>query len=58
MHGIIFVTWEKYLAERFRGGVLFKYREAIGETPSTSPLASRVYSDETLLAGVTKYRLS
>ena len=54
MHGIIFVTWEKYLAERFRGGVLFKYREAIGETPSTSPLASRVYSDETLLAGVGK----
>src|SRR5205823_2311916 len=28
------------------------YRAAIGETPAQSPLASRVYNDETLLAGV------
>jgi hypothetical protein len=52
MHGLIFVTWEKYLAERFKGSVLGQYREAIGETPATSPLASRVYEDATLLAGV------
>jgi hypothetical protein len=52
MHGLIFVTWEKYLAERFRGAVLGDYREAIGETPATAPLASRVYSDDVLLAGV------
>ena len=52
MHGLIFVTWEKYLAERFTGSVLKQYRDAIGETPVTSPLASRVYDDATLLAGV------
>jgi Haem-NO-binding len=52
MHGIIFVTWEKYLSERFRGSVLAKYRQTIGETAATAPLASRVYSDDLLLAGV------
>src|SRR6266568_5599689 len=52
MHGLIFVTWEKYLSERFGGSLLYKYRAAIGETPAQSPLASRVYNDETLLAGV------
>ncbi len=52
MHGLIFVTWEKYLSERFDETFFKDYREAIGETPSTSPLASRTYSDETLLAGV------
>jgi hypothetical protein len=52
MHGLIFVTWEKYLSERFGSSLLQKYRAAIGETPANSPLASRVYDDETLLAGV------
>ena len=52
MHGLIFVTWEKYLSERFGGSFLYKYRAVIGETPAQSPLASRVYNDETLLAGV------
>ena len=52
MHGLIFVTWEKYLAERFGNPLLNRYREGIGETPATSPLASRVYDDATLLAGV------
>jgi hypothetical protein len=52
MHGLIFVTWEKYLAERFGNALLQKYRAMIGETPATSPLASRVYDDQTLLAGV------
>jgi hypothetical protein len=52
VHGIIFATWEKYLVERFRGSVLQNYRQAIGETAVTSPLASRVYDDATLLAGV------
>ena len=52
MHGLIFVTWEKYLAARFSGKLLKKYREAIGETAATSPLASRTYSDEVLLAGI------
>lgn len=52
MHGLIFATWEKYLSERFGGTLLNQYRAAIGETPAHSPLASRVYDDETLLAGV------
>jgi nitric-oxide synthase len=52
MHGLIFVTWEKYLAERFQGSVLKEYRDAIGETPETVPLPSRVYKDAVLLAGV------
>lgn len=52
MHGLIFVTWEKYLSERFGNALLSNYREAIGETAATSPLASRVYDDAMLLAGV------
>ena len=52
MHGLIFVTWEKYLTERFGNALLNSYRAAIGETPATSPLANRIYDDATLLAGV------
>ena len=52
MHGLIFVTWEKYLAERFGASLLDDYRRAIGEGIGATPLASRVYSDEQLLAGV------
>jgi hypothetical protein len=52
MHGLIFVTWEKYLAERFSTSFLALYREKIGETPATAPLTSRVYDDTLLLAGV------
>lgn len=53
MHGLIFVTWEKYLSERFKGTVLKKYRDALGQTSADAPLTSRVYDDEVLLAGVT-----
>ncbi len=53
MHGLIFVTWEKYVAERFGGTTLREYREVLGETPATAPLPSRVYEDAVLLAGVT-----
>lgn len=52
MHGLIFVTWEKYLADRFGNSFLSAYRDAVGETASTVPLASRVYDDANLLAGV------
>ncbi len=52
MHGLIFVTWEKYLAERFGTSLLGDYRRKIGESPSDAPLTSRVYDDELLLAGV------
>jgi Haem-NO-binding len=52
VHGLIFVTWEKYLLERFGSSFLHQYRATIGETPASAPLASRVYDDATLLAGV------
>ena len=52
MHGLIIVTWEKYLSERFSETFLKDYRETIGETEATPPLASRTYNDEVLLAGV------
>ncbi|HLG62181.1 MAG TPA: heme NO-binding domain-containing protein [Ktedonosporobacter sp.] len=52
MHGLIFMTWEKYLLERFQGSMMMTYRAAIGETVSTAPLASRVYDDDLLLTGV------
>jgi len=52
MQGIIFVTWEKYLADSFGNAFLSLYRETIGETASTAPLTSRVYDDAQLLAGV------
>ena len=52
MHGLIFVTWEKFLAERFGSELLHQYRDTIGESTATAPLASRVYDDATLLAGV------
>lgn len=52
MHGLIFVTWEKYLAERFGTKLLNTYRDRIGEIPARAPLASSVYEDAVLLAGV------
>ncbi len=52
MHGLIFVTWEKYLSERFGSALLNTYRKTIGETAAGAPLASLVYDDATLLAGV------
>ncbi len=52
MHGLIFVTWEKFLTERFGSSFLIAYRKAIGETVANAPLTSRLYDDATLLAGV------
>lgn len=52
MHGLIFVTWENYLTERFGKALLTSYRQTMGETPARAPLASQVYDDATLLAGV------
>ncbi len=54
MHGLIFVTWEKYLSERFGEAVLSKYRAAqSGRAVSQAPLlASQIYDDATLVAGV------
>lgn len=52
MHGLVFVTWEKYLQDRFEGSVLSLYRERLGLNATNSPLAVRTYADELLLKGV------
>ncbi|HWS84624.1 MAG TPA: heme NO-binding domain-containing protein [Ktedonobacteraceae bacterium] len=52
MHGLIFVTWEKYLSDRFGSSLLTSYRAKLGETPTTAPHANHVYDDAILLAGV------
>lgn len=52
MHGLIFVTWEKYLAKRFGDVFLREYRDVIGETVGLAPLVDRVYDDVKLLKGV------
>lgn len=52
MHGLIFVTWEKYLNERFGPDLLYTYRGKLGESPAATPLANRVYDDAALLAGL------
>ncbi len=52
MHGLIFVTWEKYLSDRFGPDLLTRYRTKIGETAATAPQPHHVYDDAILLAGV------
>lgn len=52
MHGLIFVTWEKFLAEKYGSQTLDFYRKSIGDTPARYALASRVYEDAILLRGV------
>jgi len=52
LHSLIFMTWEKYLAERFGRPFLSTYGDAIGETQANLPLANRLYDDATLVAGV------
>lgn len=52
MHGLVFVTWEKYLSERFTSSILKEYRDALAGTPATVALASRVYDDDILLTGI------
>jgi hypothetical protein len=53
MHGLIFVTWEKYLSGRVSGAILQNYQYALEGKVSGPLLASRVYSDDLLLAAVT-----
>jgi len=52
VHGLIFVTWEKFLLERFGESVLKVHREAIGGTEASVALVSRIYDDAVLLKGV------
>lgn len=52
MHGLIFVTWERFLSERFSHRLLQAYRGLLEETAASAPLASRVYDDALLLTGV------
>lgn len=52
MHGLIFVTWEKYLLERFHREMVEKYRQQLHLDATNTPLAIRTYSDDLLLEGV------
>jgi hypothetical protein len=52
VHGLVFVTWERYLAERFQGGIINRYRAALDGIAPTPLLADRVYDDAALLAAV------
>jgi heme-NO-binding protein len=52
MLGLIFITWEKYLSERFGNTFLQNYRAQMGETLATALMASRYYDDELMLQGV------
>ncbi|HET9918572.1 MAG TPA: hypothetical protein VFQ30_01930, partial [Ktedonobacteraceae bacterium] len=52
MHGLIFVTWEKFLSERFKGPIISQYRAALEGKVPPALLMSRVYNDDLLLAAV------
>lgn len=52
MLGLIFMTWEKYLAERFGNPLLQNYRAQMGETSAAALVASRYYDDELMEKGV------
>lgn len=52
MLGLIFMTWEKYLAERFGERFLQTYRNTMGEAAALSLVASRYYDDDLLVQGV------
>lgn len=52
MLGLIFMTWEKYLATRFGNALLQNYRMQMGETSAEALVASRYYDDELMLRGV------
>ncbi|HLI70943.1 MAG TPA: heme NO-binding domain-containing protein [Ktedonobacteraceae bacterium] len=52
MHGLIFVTWEKYLAARFHENFMNQYRVALDGVMPAPLLADRVYDDTALLAAV------
>lgn len=52
MHGLIFVTWEKFLLEHFGNSVLTTYRASIARTEASIPLASRFYNDSILFTGL------
>jgi hypothetical protein len=52
MHGLIFVTFERYLAERFNSDVVQTYHEALDDESARRLLTNRVYADADWLAGM------
>lgn len=52
MLGLIFLTWEKYLAERFGEPLVQRYRGAMGEAAAMALVAGRYYDDALLVKGV------
>jgi len=52
MLGLIFLTWEKYVTERFGEKLLLQYRSSMGEAAATALVAGRYYDDALLVKGV------
>lgn len=52
MHGLIMVTWEKFLQERFGTAIVNAYRNEISHLESGLTLMSRVYDDRVLFTGL------
>jgi hypothetical protein len=52
MKGIIFVVWEKYLAERFGTDFINIYRKEIEESPDQLPVSGRTYPDALFVRGL------
>jgi hypothetical protein len=52
MQGLILVTWEKFLTDRFGDAFVALYRKAIKQAPSDTPLVSRTYTDEVLQTAI------
>ncbi|HKD75604.1 MAG TPA: heme NO-binding domain-containing protein, partial [Ktedonobacterales bacterium] len=52
MHGLIFVTFERYLTERFSSDVVQTYHEALSDENARHPFTNRVYADADWLAGM------
>ncbi len=52
MKGIIFVVWEKYLADRFGSKFVDSYRTSLGESTDQLPMTGRTYPDELLVKGL------
>ncbi|GCE47938.1 heme-NO-binding protein [Thermosporothrix hazakensis] len=52
MLGLVFSTWEKYLAGHFDAAVLQAYREALAGQVEARPLAGRVFADDAFMYGL------
>lgn len=52
MHGLVLVTWERYLTDHYGQQFLHDYRTAIGASAKRTLLTNRIYDDAALVEGV------